>query len=365
VEIEIPSGFRQVRVTRIVDGLERVCEAVSFDRASGSAGPPVPADLREPLPPPLPGSAFVRFVELPLARVPEAGPLAAIARANPWRPPYSIAEVGSGGALTSLAQLTQPARVGTLITSLSAGPIWRWDYAARFDIVLESGALASVSAEAALAGQNAIGVLGSDGAIEIILFRQADLIAARTYRLSGLVRGIGLSENAAGRSIAAGALCFLLDDAVIDAGIGADRLGSMVELAVLPSGRDIADTSSVRQSLSIAGRAYRPLAPVHPRARREAGGVRIRFIRRARAGGDSWDLYEVPLGEEREEYRAEIRQGSLVKRVLTLASPEFLYPSADEIADFGSAQTSIAVSIAQVSARVGPGDALVKTIPIH
>lgn len=365
VEIETPSGPRGVRLTRIVDGLERVCEAVSFDGASGSAGPPVTADLGEPLPPALPGSAFVRFVELPLARVPEAGPLAAFARANPWRPPYSIAEIGPGGSLTGLAEVTQPMRVGTLITPLPAGPIWRWDHVSSFDIVLESGALASVSAEAALAGQNAIGVLGGDGAMEIILFRQAELIAARTYRLSGLVRGMGLSESAAGRSVAAGALCFLLDDAVIDAGLGVDRIGSAVELAVVPSGRDIADPSSVRQSLSIAGRAYRPLAPVHPRARREAGGVRISFIRRARAGGDSLDLYEVPLGEDREEYRLEIRQGSTIKRVLTLASPDFLYANADEIADFGSAQTAIAVSIAQISARVGPGDALVKTIPIH
>jgi hypothetical protein len=93
--------------------------------------------------------------------------------------------------------------------------------------------------------------------------------------------------------------------------------------------------------------------------------VRISFIRRARAGGDSWDLFEVPLGEEREEYRLDIRQGSAVRRRLNLSTPEFFYPNGDEIADFGSVQTAIAVSIAQVSTRVGPGDALEKTLPIH
>ncbi|MGL5447077.1 MAG: baseplate multidomain protein megatron [Rhabdaerophilum sp.] len=363
-DIETPSGFRQVRLTRIVEGLERSCEAISFDRASGAAGPPVRLDVPDPSPPPLPGAAFVRFIELPLARIPESGPVVAITQANPWRPPYSIAEVRTGGSLTSLAEVTQPARIGSLVTPLEAGPIWRWDHAAQFDVMLESGALASVSAEMALAGTNALGVLGSDGLIEIILFKQAQLIGERTYRLSGLVRGAGLSEGAAMRSIPAGALCFLLDDAVVDAGLAADRIGAPLELALVPFGRDIADPSSVRQSLTIAGRVYRPLAPVHPRARREAGGVRIRFIRRARTGGDSWDLYEVPLGEDREEYRFEIRQGSTVKRLLTLTSPEFFYENADELADFGSAQSAIAVSIAQVSARVGPGDALVTTLSI-
>jgi hypothetical protein len=364
-ELETPSGFRLVRLTRIADGRERLCEAVSFDGASGSGGPPIRLEVPDPLPPPLPGSAFVRFLELPLARNPEAGPLAALTRANPWRPPYTIAEIGAGGTLTGLADVTQPARVGTLITPLPAGPIWRWDHATQFDIVLESGALSSVSAEAALAGTNAIGVVGSDGLTEIVLFRNAELIAARTYRLSGLVRGLGLSEGAAARPVASGAFCFVLDDAVTDVGLGADRIGRSVELAVTPFGRDIADPSSVRQSQAISGRAYRPLSPVHARATREAGGVRIQFIRRARAGGDSWDLFEVPLGEDREEYRLEIRQGSAVKRVISLLSPEFLYPSADEISDFGGVQTAIAVSIAQVSNRVGPGEALVGMLSIH
>lgn len=364
LELETPSGPRIVRLTRLTDSRERICEAVSFDLESGVAGPSVDTGIHEPPPPPLPGSAFVRFLELPLARQPEAGPVAAIVRASPWRPPYSIAQVGSGGSVTPLGEISQAARLGTVITAIPSGPIWRWDYAASLDIVLETGALASVSAEAALAGENAIGVQGSDGLIEIILFQRAELMAARTYRLSGLLRGLGSSEAAAARSIAAGAFCFVLDDAVIDAGLEADQLGSAVELAVLPFGRDIADLASVRQSLSISGRAYRPLAPVHARARRETGGVRFHFIRRTRAGGDSWDLYEVPLGEDREEYRLEIWQGSTIKRAVSLVNPEFLYTSAEEVADFGTAQNAITISVAQVSARVGPGDALVTTLSL-
>ncbi len=156
----------------------------------------------------------------------------------------------------------------------------------------------------------------------------------------------------------------VLDEAVVDLGLTAEQVGQSIEMAVIPAGRDIADAATTRLTGTISGKAYRPLAPVHAKARREAAGVRISFIRRTRFGGDNWDLYEVPLGEEREEYRIEIRAGAVVKRSVTVSSPDFLYPAAQEIADFGGPQSSLSVSIAQVSARVGAGDALTAMLPV-
>jgi hypothetical protein len=116
---------------------------------------------------------------------------------------------------------------------------------------------------------------------------------------------------------------------------------------------------------AIAGKAYRPLSPVHARARREANGIRLTFIRRARFGGDNWELYEVPLAEEREEYRIEIRDGATVKRSVTVATPEYFYGSAEEAADFGVPRGSLDVSIVQLSTRIGAGDPLVATLRVH
>jgi hypothetical protein len=36
-------------------------------------------------------------------------------------------------------------------------------------------------------------------------------------------------------------------------------------------------------------------------------------------------------------------------------TPSLLYPTADELADFGAPQSSISIRVAQLSATVGPG----------
>ena len=44
-----------------------------------------------------------------------------------------------------------------------------------------------------------------------------------------------------------------------------------------------------------------------------------------------------------------------VLRTLSVSTPSALYAAADEIADFGAPQTSLSVSVAQISATVGRG----------
>ncbi len=362
IRLETDAGERLVRLTRITDQRERLCEAVSHDPETLGFAPIDDDTMEEPGVPALPGAAYVRLLELPLQRSETSGPMQLAMRAEPWRGPYALARTDGEGAV--LGEALIGARFGTLLTTLPPGPIWRWDWRASCEIVLVSGALASVNEAAVLAGSNALALIGPDGAIEIALFRQAQLVGEGRYRLSQFLRGIGLSEQVAARTLAPGAEVIVLDDAIVDLGLTSEHMGQSIEIAAIPAGRDLADAATTRVTGTIAGRAYRPLAPVHAKARREAGGVRLSFIRRTRFGGDNWDLYEVPLGEEREEYRIEIRDGGTVKRSMTVSSPEFLYPAAQEIADFGGAQASLAVSIAQISARVGAGDALSAILPV-
>jgi hypothetical protein len=90
------------------------------------------------------------------------------------------------------------------------------------------------------------------------------------------------------------------------------------------------------------------------KARRDGGGVTISWIRRTRADGDTW-AGEVPLGDESERYAIDILSGSDVVRTLTAVTPSVLYATADELSDFGTAQTSLRVRVAQLSATVGRG----------
>ena len=109
--------------------------------------------------------------------------------------------------------------------------------------------------------------------------------------------------------------------------------------------------------------ALRPLSPVHLRARRTAEGVVFAWIRRARFDADSWSG-EIALGEQREEYALDILDGPDVVRTLNVPGPSALYPDADEIADFGSTQSSLTVRVAQLSATVGRGFAAQSTLTL-
>lgn len=80
----------------------------------------------------------------------------------------------------------------------------------------------------------------------------------------------------------------------------------------------------------------------------------LSWIRRARFDADSW-ASEIPLGEDREEYAVDILTGSSVLRTLTATAPSALYAAADEIADFGSAQTTLNIRVTQLSATIGRG----------
>ncbi len=124
-----------------------------------------------------------------------------------------------------------------------------------------------------------------------------------------------------------------------------------------PGNRDIGDASYVTQSFAYQALGLRPLSPVHVKARRTSGDVGLTWIRRTRAGGDNWELPEVPLGEESESYEIDILDGAIVKRTLTTSSPSVVYSSANQIADFGNVQSSLSVRIYQTNVLFGRGAA--------
>lgn len=136
---------------------------------------------------------------------------------------------------------------------------------------------------------------------------------------------------------------------------GVDAIGRPAELRLVPIGRDHGDPAALALTMIPGATALRPLAPVHVRGARSAEGVRISFIRRTRIGGDNWASVETPLGEEREAYAIDILSGASVVRTLACVEPSALYAAADELADFGGVQTSLAVAVAQVSATIGRG----------
>ena len=249
-----------------------------------------------------------------------------------------------------------PAIMGGTLDDLPAGPTSRWDKVAHTRVKLYGGALASASDLRVLSGANAAAVQRPDGAWEILQYANAVLTGDRTYELSRLLRGeLGSEAAAIGAPLAAGAPFVLLDPHVIPITRGVETIGRRMRLRVVAANRNHGDPSAVEIELRPGALAFRPRAPVHLAARREAGGVRFTWRARKRGLAGVSFAARIDHGEASEAYELEILSGPAVLRTLSATSSSTLYATSDETLDFGSAQSSFSVRLYQMSAAVGRG----------
>jgi hypothetical protein len=284
--------------------------------------------------------------------------------ASPWPGAMAVWRSADGSSFERIALGNVPAVIGQTLDALPAGVTSRWDNANDFRVRLASGALASQSDLRVFGGANAAAVRNEDGTWEVIQFGNAELVGENTYSLSHLLRGQQGSEWTMPPLRGAGALFVLLDDALVATAREINLIGRSFRFRV---GAAILDAGSLQMTeleATVSANALRPWSPAHLAARRTEEGVALSWIRRTRSGGDSWEVFEVPLSEEREAYRVEILQDGDVVRSFDTDAPSALYPEADEIEDFGAPQTSLAFRVAQMSAVAGAGHARMATFAL-
>lgn len=358
VALGLDGKRRLFRITEIDDGDTRRVKAVSAEPAPlvlqsqpelATHTVPAPSTALRPI---------AVALELPLARGSGgATPLLFLAAAaTPWPGPLTALRAQPGAGYAVAANLGRAALTGRILQTLPAALPWRLHRLASVEVEMDSGGLQSVSEAAMLAGLNRFAVLGPDGLWEVLGAAEAALIGPRRYRLSGFVRGLGGSEALAGREAPAGSLIVAIDEALAPLTDDLADLGRTLTFRVVPPGADAADPSASSVEAAVRGLALRPLAPVHARARRAILGIEIGWIRRSRVDADSWDLADAPLGEAAEAYRVTIRRAGSVVRSMTVSGPFVIYPSADELVDFGAEQAAIDIEIAQLSEAVGAGE---------
>jgi hypothetical protein len=356
---------RLLELRDIVDTTQRAVKARSIDPEVFNL-PLAPEDT-QPLALPSPvGPVEVRLLHLPLFDGEEPVVLTrAAVFADPWPGAVAIWRSRDGASFERVALAYAPAITGVTLDPLPKGPVSRFDDANAFRVRLYGGELASVSDLALLGGANIAALQRPDGACEIIQFAKAELEGEGVYRLSRLLRGQGGSDWAMADPLPVGAGFILLDEHVVPVARGLEMLGRTLSLRIVASDRDHGDATAVSADITPQDVALRPYAPVHLRAVRGGSGIVLSWVRRTRLNGDSWEAQEVPLAESTERYEVDILAGSTVKRVLSAASQQVLYPAADEIADFGGSQTTITVRVAQVSAEVGRGIAAEATLVVQ
>jgi len=238
------------------------------------------------------------------------------------------------------------------------------DSASALTVVLSQGALYSVTELAMLGGANYF-AYGADGRWEIIAAKTCTLVSGKTYTLTNLLRGRYGTEWAMGLHVGGDTLVLLdtIDTSLIASSSSAIGLSYLYRGITLD--RDISTDSN--KTFAYRGVNLKPLAPVYLNGSIDpsTSDWSLSWVRRTRDGGEWRDGVDASLGEASESYAIDVyADGSYttVKRTLTASTPSCVYSSADQVADFGSAQGTLYLKIYQISAVIGRGYPLTSSI---
>ena len=363
VALDVRGRERLVEISEAVDAGAIAVKARAIDPEIFAVAPRPPRAANVAVPPAAgPPEAIV--LDLPVLSEEAEPALQHFAvHAAPWPGAMAVWR-SSGESFERAALATTPALIGETLDDLPPGPAGRWDRRNTLRVKLASGALVSIAESAVLNGANAAAIRNSGGDWEVIQFAHVELVGEATYRLSRLLRGQLGSEWTMSAAIPAGAPFVRLDAALVPVARGVDFLGRAFSWRVGRASEDVGHANMTALDATVGATALMPWSPAHLRGARTEDGVRIAWIRRTRRGGDSWEALDVPLNEEAEAYRLEIFDAGVPVRVIETITPEALYTSADELADFGAPQTSLSVRVAQLSAVAGAGHARSATLQL-
>jgi hypothetical protein len=348
------------RVTSIADGVARKIEAVAHD-ASVYDPPPAADRYISLISPTVFGVADQVTMDLAMGNSP--APWMA-AHATPWPSALALYKKSGATSYSFNRLLTAQATMATTQTALPAGQGDRVEYNTSVNVKMRAGALASVSLEEIFNGANMAAIGTAATAYEIIQFQSATLVAADTYVLTGLVRGLAGSSSEMLALRPAGQDFILLNAAVVQPDVSLTETSLNTTWRLGPSSLDIGHSSYVQFEFTGQLKALRPLAPVRLKSSSDATGVSLSWIRQTRLNGDSWDLAEVPLGEDAELYKLDILNGAAVVRSVLCSSPNYLYSAANLTTDFASLPANFTARIAQVSATFGAGAVLERIVNV-
>jgi hypothetical protein len=356
VRLPLSGSSSEFLVTEVEDGLVRRVSARQISRSVPSPWRPAVATAVSGATI-LAGQPHVLFLDLPAAI--GEGDARQQFRVAAWQKPWRsqalfVSPEDTGFSFRTM--IAKPASLGRLVAALPPGFDGRIDRAGSMLVELFDAQATSVSMLKLLNGANAAAVRCATGAWEILQFRTAEETAPQIWRLSGLLRGQLGTNDAMSVGAPTGADFVLLDDAVRSAGLLESEAGLFLNWRVGPSGSDFS-SASFATSAQVGGlRALLPLSPVHVKGTRMGGDLQLSWIRRSRIDADKWEGPDIPVGEEREEYRLEIAPaGGSPVRMRMVLGPAWLYGAADIAADFGTLPAEIDVTVRQLSVAGGWG----------
>jgi len=347
---------RRYRIDRIEQGDAQTVEAVCVE-----PGVYVQSDAAEE---PISQRAFVapvpvfpQFLDLPLlsgTEVPHAPHLAVTALPWPGTVAVWAAPIGDEGYELNHT-VTAPSVIGVTETLLLPAKAGLWDRGPALRVRLFGGQLASASAAAVLNGANVLAIGdGSSDRWEILQFASAALVGPSTYDITERLRGQAGTDGVVASPWPPGSRVVLLNRSVQQIGLASSARGLARRYRIGPAARGFADPSVVVQTEAFSGIGLRPYSVCHlEEIDSPVGDTSLRWVRRTRIDGDTWESTEVPLGEDREQYQVRVIAADAIRREATVFVPEWTYSAAMKAAD--GVVDAFTVAVAQVSQSFGPG----------
>lgn len=314
------------------------------------------------------GASVYALLDIPQISTAQSGPsfLSAMTGAlSGWDGGVLMQSTDAGATWAQLQAFDSPgSTLGTASNSLGVVDSRVIDSGSLLNVTLTQGALYSITQLAMFSGQNLF-AYGVDGRWEIIAAQTCTLVSGTSYALRDLLRGRFGTEWAMGLH-AAGDTIVLLDTtdvALISMGSGAIGLSYLYRGITVD--RDISTDSN--RTFSYQGVNLKPLSPIALAGARDpsSNDWSLTWIRRTREGGEWRDNVDASLGETSQVYQIDVFADgtyTTVKRTITTSTPDAAYSSADQVADFGSNQTTIYLKIYQLSAVVGRGYPLTQSL---
>ena len=224
-----------------------------------------------------------------------------------------------------------------------------WDNITEITVVIDNSQLSSQSELNILAGANPI-LIGD----EVIQYENATLIAANTYKLTKLLRGRAFTQENAVHT--AGERVVVLDNTVKKVTTSTSLIGQNRYYKALSAGQALAEVSPVQYTYN--GVNLKPGASTHLTTTTVANDITVDWVRVARVNNAWIDGAGIVLAESNEIYEVDIIETSTgdIKNTYTTTSSTLVYSTIEQIADFGSIQTTdITFKIYLMSSIVGRG----------
>jgi hypothetical protein len=342
------------RVERAEEFGARIFDAVHIERSNGVRSRAV-FDAIVPKPATATMPVHFAFLDVPVLSdvTNDFAPLFA-ATASPWPGGVAVYGAASNDGYELSTIVKSASTFGRTLSVLDASAPSRFGNTS-VEVSISGGSLSSRSKTEVLNGANACALrIDASDDWEILQYLNAELLESGSYRLSGILRGQRGTEHLIQEAVPVGAEIVFLSTDLRQLPISEESLGLEKYFRVGPSDRAVSDSSFVSSTQVFTGIGQRPYSPVHLACKGGASDdLSFTWIRRTRINGDSWSVYETPLGEVDERYLVRVTYGTSVLREAEVNSASWVYSQSDQTAD--GVTGTVEVHVAQISQKFGPG----------